>query len=96
LTAVFTLGLFVVGRSADTLAAMPERLFGAGIQRLSAALSKVVPNLMIYQPERPLLTGEAADAALGPYLLMAGLHAVAWTVVLLALSTFIFRRRDFL
>jgi ABC-type transport system involved in multi-copper enzyme maturation permease subunit len=96
LTAVFTLGLFVVGRSADTLAAMPERLFGAGIQRISAALSKVVPNLMIYQPERPLLTGEAADAALGPYLLMAGLHAVAWTVVLLAFSTLIFRRRDFL
>ncbi len=96
LTAVFTLGLFVVGRSAGTLAAMPERLFGAGIQRLSAALSKVVPNLMIYQPERPLLTGEAADAALGPYLIMAALHAVAWTVVLLALSALIFRRRDFL
>jgi Cu-processing system permease protein len=96
LTAVFTLGSFVVGRSADTLAAMPERLFGAGIQRLSAMLSKVVPNLMIYQPERPLLTGEAADAALGPYLAMAALHAVAWTVVLLALSALIFRRRDFL
>ncbi len=96
LTAVFTLGLFVVGRSANTLAAMPERVFGAGIQRLSAALSKVVPNLMIYQPERPLLTGEAAGVELGPYLVMAALHAIAWTAVLLALSALIFRRRDFL
>jgi hypothetical protein len=51
---------------------------------------------MIYQPERPLLTGEAAGSDLGSYLVMAALHAVAWTVFLLAASTLIFRRRDFL
>lgn len=96
LTAVFTLGLFVVGRSADTLASMPARVFGETIKQLAAGVSKVVPNLMIYQPERPLLTGEAAGVELLPYLLRAGLHAVAWTAALLAFSALIFRRRDFL
>jgi ABC-type transport system involved in multi-copper enzyme maturation permease subunit len=75
---------------------MPERIFGAGVKQAAAVLSKVVPNLMIYQPERPLLTGEAAGSELGSYLAMAALHALAWTVVLLAFSTLIFRRRDFL
>ncbi len=96
LTAIFTLGLFVVGRSADTLAALPERVFGAGIHGAGTVLSKVVPNLMVYQPPRSLLTGESAGSELGSYLAGAALHAAAWSVFLLASATLIFRRRDFL
>ncbi len=96
LTALFTLGLFVVGRSADTLAALPERVFGSAIHRGGMLLSKVVPNLMVYQPPRSLLTGESASVELGAYLGGAALHAAAWCVFLLAAATLIFRRRDFL
>ncbi len=35
LTAVFTFGVFIVGRSADTLARLPHRVFGRTIQAWS-------------------------------------------------------------
>jgi hypothetical protein len=96
LTAVFTLGLFVVGRSADTLARLPERVFGPTIHAMGSGASKVVPNLMLYVPPRPLLTGEASDVALWPYVGSAALHALAWAALLLAAASLIFRRRDFI
>lgn len=96
LTAVFTFCLFIVGRSADTLARLPPRVFGDTIKNLGEVLSKVVPNLMLYVPPRPLLTGEAPGVRLGEYLLLAAVQALAWAVGLLALASVIFRRRDFL
>ena len=96
LTAVFTFALFIVGRSADTLASLPVRVFGPTIHALGVALSKTVPNLMLYVPPRPLLTGEAVGVALWPYLGGAALHAMGWALGLLALASLIFRRRDFL
>ena len=96
LTAIFTFGVFAVGRSADTLARLPARVFGEGIAALGRGVARVVPNLMLYVPARPLLTGEAAAQPLGPYLFMAVLHALAWSIVLLVLASTIFRRRDFL
>jgi Cu-processing system permease protein len=96
LTAVFTFGVFLVGRSADTLAKLPERVFGAFIHDAGALLSKVVPNLMLYVPARPLLTGEASGVSLWPYVGGAALHACAWSVALLAIASLVFRRRDFI
>lgn len=96
LSAVFTFGLFVVGRSADTLARLPVRIFGSGVASLGALLAKLVPNLMLYVPPRPLLTGEASGSSLGSYLGMAALHSLAWSVLLLACASILFRRRDFL
>jgi hypothetical protein len=96
LTATFTFGVFIVGRSADTLAHLPERLFGPTIHRAAVWLSKVVPNLMLYVPPRSLLTGEAVGASLSEYLLLASAQALAWAVVLIAVASLIFRRRDFL
>src|SRR6478752_6585716 len=78
LSAVFTFGLFVVGRSADTLARLPVRIFGPGLASMGGVLAKLVPNLMLYVPPRPLLTGEASGTSLGGYLGMAALHSVAW------------------
>lgn len=96
LTAVFTFALFIIGRSADTLARLPVRVFGQFLRDLGAAASRVVPNLMLYVPPRPLLTGEAANVPLWPYVGSAALHALGWAVVLLALASLIFRRRDFI
>lgn len=96
LTAVFTFGVFVVGRSADTLARLPKKVFGSAIHAAGDALSKVVPNLMTYVPPRTLLTGEAAGVPLPQYLGWAALSALAWAVGLLAFASLVFRRRDFL
>jgi Cu-processing system permease protein len=96
LTAIFTLALFVVGRSADSLAKLPVRQFGAGIHAAGGVVAKLVPNLMWYVPPRPLLTGEAAGESLGMHVLLAAGYAACWTVALLTVASFVFKRRDFL
>jgi hypothetical protein len=96
LTAIMTLGVFVVGRQADTLAKLPAKVFGEAIARAGALAAKVVPNLHIYVPARPLLTGEAIGVSLGPYVGMAALQSVAWSLLLLVVAVQIFNRRDFL
>ncbi|MCC6662297.1 MAG: ABC transporter permease subunit [Polyangiaceae bacterium] len=96
LTAVFTFGVFLVGRSADTLARLPHRVFGKAIQTAGELTSRVVPNLMLYVPPRTLLTGEAAGVSLGEYLSLAALSSLAWAAGLLAFASLVFRRRDFL
>ena len=96
LTAVFTFGVFAVGRSADTLARLPVRIFGSVLTGMGSVLAKVVPNLMLYVPPRPLLTGEASGQSLGSYLGMALLHSLVWSVLLLTCASVLFRRRDFL
>lgn len=96
LTAVLTFGVFIVGRSAETLAHLPPRVFGHAVQHVGAVLGKVVPNLMLYVPPRPLLTGAASGPSLGHYVVLAAGQALAWSVGLLAAASLIFRRRDFL
>lgn len=95
-SALLTLGVFVVGRNADLLPRLPVKQFGQLGHDLGVALSKVVPNLQIFVPPRPLLTGEALDADLGAYLLRCAIHALAWSLGLLAAASFLFKRRDFL
>lgn len=96
LTGIFSLTVFLIGRSADTLARLPEHLFGATIKSIGEFLSKVFPNLMVYAPPRTLLTGEAVGVSFWPYAAQGALQSIAWTVGLLIFATMIFRRRDFL
>jgi hypothetical protein len=96
LTAVFTIGVFIVGRESETLGRLPVRVFGPAIKRMGAALAAVIPNLGFYVPPRPLLTGESAGAPLVSYLALAALQAVGWSVALLILSAWVFERRDLL
>jgi ABC-type transport system involved in multi-copper enzyme maturation permease subunit len=94
LTAIFTLGVFIVGRSADTLAALPPRLFGELLPRLGGLLARVVPNLMLYAPERAVLTGESVSGGGYAYLGLAALQTLGWALFLLTIASWIFRRRD--
>jgi Cu-processing system permease protein len=96
LSALLTVGVIVIGRNADLLAQLPAKYFGAGVHAGGVVLSRVVPNLHVYVPPRPLLSGEAVGEPLESYLAMAGVSAVAWVVGLLAVASFIFRKRDFL
>jgi len=94
LTAVFTVGVFVVGREADTLARLPVRVFGSAAKQAGALLSKLVPNLQVYVPARGLLTGETAQTSLAAHLAFAALQAVAWSLGLVTISSLLFKRRD--
>jgi len=96
LTAVFTFSVFIVGRSADTLVDLPGRLFGETVRLVGQGVGRFVPNLMLFTPERPLLTGEAAGVSLQVYLLGSAGYALAWVAGLLLLASVLFQRRDFL
>jgi Cu-processing system permease protein len=96
LSALLTLGIFVIGREADALTRFPERFFGQAVHDAGVLLSKVVPNLYVYVPARPLLTGEAVGEPLDMYIARAGVQAAAWSLGLLAVATFVFKKRDFL
>ena len=96
LSALLTLGLFLVGRNADALARLPVKYFGQALHDAGAALSRVVPNLQLYVPPRPLLTGEALEPKLATHLALAAVYGVAWAIGLLTVAALVFRRRDFL
>lgn len=96
LSALFTLGTFLIGRNADSLARLPKKFFGETLADAALKLSKVVPNLQVFVPPRPILTGQASDVAFGNYLAHASLTALGWSVGMLAVAVIVFRRRDFL
>jgi hypothetical protein len=96
LTAIFTLGLFLVGRSADTLANLPERVFGAFPHDLGRALARIVPNLQAYAAPRAILLGEVSDAPTWRFVGAAAMNALFYATLLLTISALVFRKRDFL
>ncbi len=95
LTAVFALMLFAIGRSTDTLGNLPEKVFGGVVRTAGIVLAKVIPNLAIYVPARPLLLGEVVSIDLTAYVARAWINAVLYVIVLSALGSAVFRRRDF-
>lgn len=95
LTAMLTLGVVVVGRSADVLARLPARVFGAAISAFGKSIAAAVPNLMVYVPPRSLMTGEMPDLDIRMYVVHAMTMAIGWVVLLLVTASLIFRRRDF-
>ena len=95
LTAAFTSMVCVIGRSADTLGHIPKRVFGSAVSAIGRVLARIVPNLHVYVPPRPLLLGEVAGQAVWGYVGWAALHAVFYATLLLVAGALAFQRRDF-
>jgi len=95
LTAALTAMIFVIGRSADTLAHLPSKVFGQAATTGGRLLARVFPNLHVYVPPRTLLLGEAPGVAVWPYVGVAALHAALFVTVLLVVGSLAFERRDF-
>ena len=93
-TALFTVGVVLVGRSADTLAKLPPRTFPEAVVAFGRALSRVVPNLHIYVPPRSVLAGFDPHVAPSWLLVQGATYAAAWCVVLLAGAMLVTDRRD--
>lgn len=95
LTAIFTVMVFLIGRSADTLGNLPARVFGSTVRGAGIALSRVFPNLFLYVPARPVLLAQVPGVSLAEYVASAWANALLYAVVLLVVSGVVFRRRDF-
>ncbi len=95
LTAAFTFGVFLVGRSADTLANLPARVFGEQLKAFGRGLVRIFPNLQLYVPPRPVLQGTLADVSTAGYIASAAAHSALYATAILAVAVVLFRRRDF-
>jgi hypothetical protein len=95
LTAVFSLGAWIVGRSSDTLAHLPERTFGKTLAVVGRTVASIVPNLQLFVPERPILLGRVADLPTWTYVGRTLAIGGAYAAVLGVVSCLLFARRDF-
>lgn len=97
LTGAFALGVWVMGRSADTMDSIRSTRVPEEVRALLHNVVQVVPNFHLFVPGRRALTvGLAEDGGAWPYVGQALAYATAYSVLLLVLASLIFRRRDFL
>lgn len=96
LTGVLTFGIWLLGRSADTMVSMKSELLAPAIKQILRYVAEVVPNLNDFVPGRHTLTTVTAQHG-GPwaYVGSAMAYAVVYSVVVLVIGALIFRRRDF-
>jgi Cu-processing system permease protein len=91
LTGAFTVGVWLVGRSADAMQTIRSRLLGEELEALLHGLARVVPNFNLFVPSRHAL--HDADAA--TYLVTTLGYGLGYTVLALTFASMVFRRRDF-
>jgi len=95
LTGIFTLGIWVLGRSADDMATMKSKQLGAFLLQLLRVAAEVLPNLQLYVPGRTLLHGQS-KVLVWPYVASSAGYGLLYAALLLVFATLIFQRRDFL
>ena len=98
LSGIFALAMWVLGRlTPDIEAAIRD---GSGwIRGTSRVALEIVPDIHLFSPSGRMVDGASvsvhADFVSWSYVGLSGLHALGWTVGLLALACILFSRRDF-
>jgi ABC-type transport system involved in multi-copper enzyme maturation permease subunit len=94
LTGIFTLGIWVLGRSADDMATMKSKQLSASIRQGLHFAAEVLPNLQLFVPGRTLLTGQS-KVLVWPYVANSAGYGLLYATLLLVVAALIFQRRDF-
>lgn len=96
LTGAFTVGVWLLGRSADEMASMRSRTLPEAVREFLHGLAWVVPNFNLFVPSHRLLEGLVPEqAAPTSYVATTMLYGVVYAGLLLFASALVFRRRDF-
>ena len=96
LTALFCVGVWLVGRGADTMITMKSRAIPDVVREALKLLVKVWPNFNLFVPGRHTLEMQLTQSATPLTYVGTTLgYAVAYATVVLVLAAWIFRRRDF-
>jgi Cu-processing system permease protein len=97
LTGLLTLGVWIAGRSADSMMTMKSRAIPEVVRALLRDLARVWPNFNVFVPGRHTLEVTLMQGA-GPvsYVANTMLYAAAYSIVVLILAALVFRRRDLL
>ena len=98
LSGMFSLGVFVVGRSVPDVRLLAARI-GGGAGRALAGACAVLPNLHLFTPSGSAVGGQHVSVHGGfvgsSYLAWTSLYAIGYSAAVLGLAMLIFRRRDF-
>jgi ABC-type transport system involved in multi-copper enzyme maturation permease subunit len=94
LTGAFTIGVWLLGRSADTMATMRSHVLPEAVRSFLHGFAWVVPNFHLFVPSMHAL--EPAAGALSPlaYVGSSITYAVLYACALLVVASLIFERRD--
>lgn len=92
LTGTLSAGIWLVGRSADSLQTIRSRMLPDELKSFLRGTAEVVPNFNLFVPG----TNVVGEAAVAPwsYVGTSLIYALCYTTVLLVLASLIFRRRD--
>ncbi len=91
LSGALSFGVWLMGRSADTLLTIRSQLLSEEMKELLRGVGHVVPNYNLFVPGRAVLEGES----LWSYVGSAAGHGVIYAAIALCLATLLFQRRDF-
>jgi ABC-type transport system involved in multi-copper enzyme maturation permease subunit len=98
LSGLFSLGVFVIGRSVPDVRALAERVGGGLAAGLKAACA-VLPNLHLFTPSGTALGGQDVSVHRtfvgSAYLAWTSGYALGYSALVLGLAMVIFRKRDF-
>ncbi len=94
LTGAFTIGVWLLGRSADEMATMRSRVIPESVRTLLHGLAWVVPNFHLFVPSMHAL--EPAEGAMSPlaYVGNALGYGFVYSAALLVVACVVFRQRD--
>lgn len=96
LTALFTAGVWVVGRSADLMITMKSRSVPDEVLTLLRGVVHVWPNFNLFVPGNNTLSVSAGSSTPFGYVASSMSYALLYSAILLTVAALIFRRRDFL
>jgi Cu-processing system permease protein len=94
LTGAFTMGIWVLGRSADDMATMKSKQLSEPLRNALHFMAEILPNLQLYVPGRVLLSGQG-KVSIWSYVAQSSAYGFLYAVILLTCAALIFRRRDF-
>ncbi len=94
LTGAFTIGVWLLGRSADTMASIHSRMLPEGVRSLLHGLAWVLPNFHLFVPSMHTLEPTAGALSPGAYVGSSMVYAVLYAIALLVVASVAFQRRD--
>ena len=94
LTGAFTVGVWLLGRSADSMATMHSRVLPESVRTFLHGLAWVLPNFHLFVPSMHAL--EPTEGALSPlaYVGSSMTYAFLYAAALLVVASAVFQRRD--
>jgi len=95
LTGALSVGVWLVGRATDDIVALPEAALPSQVRAILEGVVRVCPNFALFVPGRATLVAANDDFG-GPWTYVSGaaVYALLYAVLLLVVSSLLFRRRD--